>query len=411
MHNVQTQIRKLKIMKTLIQILFILIASSVYGQNIWEQVNFPDSLYIRKINAEKEGILFVSAGGSNDYNGLLRSYDNGNTWEILDLNFPFNPGLIIEISFSQDNILYINTAAGFCKSSDNGDSFEVISIFSNSINEIEFSPNNDAYGLGWGDLVRSSDGCTTWDTLFTSHSGLHFSDIDFGLDNEIYIVCRDMLNSGQKGFYRSFDNGSTWEHIGITDQQLESIAVSNIGDIIAGGEQGIFTSHDFGFTWNNVSDIIADKMKSYDGDKLIAGRGINNYSGCWFSEDWGTSWISLVDSILNPIVKDISITPSFTVYIQSNQIYKSINPILETRENQDFSRLELFPNPAKNILSILSPSLRKFEKYGVYDHFGQKVLRGEIYNNSLNISTLETGIYIIELESEKEIFRKIIIKE
>ena len=136
----------------------------------------------------------------------------------------------------------------------------------------------------------------------------------------------------------------------------------------------------------------------------------------WFSEDWGNTWVDLVDSVLNPHVRNISISPSNTVFIKSekwatytHQIYKSINPILETTNRQQLSKTELYPNPTNGLISILPK--RKFKNYVVFNQNGQEILSGGIENNSINISSLETGIYIVEHKSMNEIIRKIIIKK
>ena len=398
-------------MKRAILFLLILVANSTFSQNTWEEINFPDSLSIRDINAEKEGILFVSAEGANNYYGFFRSYDNGTTWQTLDLGYPFNTSMTNAIKYSQDDILYLKNTHGFLKSYDNGDTFEIASETSTTSNELIISPDNDIYGIGWSLLLRSSDGCVTWDTLFQTDWGVEFTDIDFGLNGEIYFVCRDMLLSGEMGFYRSFDNGSSWEHIGITDQQLESIAVGTEGQIIVGGAGGVFTSSDLGASWTFVAEINADVMESYDGDKLIAGRGINNYSGCWFSEDWGSSWVSLVDSVFDSFVKKISISPSFTIYIQSDKIYKSINPIVKTESESFYSEIVLFPNPVNNRLFLFTPTKTGIERYVIYNQNGIAVQSGKLINNSIDVTKIKSGLYIAEFEFNNKVIRNKIIIE
>jgi hypothetical protein len=71
-------------LKKLLQIVLVLISNFTFAQNIWEPVNFPDTLAPKALNAEKEGILFVATGADNEFFGLFRSYDDGTTWELLE---------------------------------------------------------------------------------------------------------------------------------------------------------------------------------------------------------------------------------------------------------------------------------------------------------------------------------------
>lgn len=406
-------------MKINILICILLISTFVIGQDIWEPIEFPDSLTITAINAEKEGLLIVAAENDEEFNWLFRSYDDGQTWETLDIEYPLNTASILSIVYSEEGTLYLGSNLGFLKSADDGNTLEIISIVGNGINEIRFSPNNDIYGLGWAYLVRSSDGCITWDTLIYSHWGHNFSDIDFGLNGEIYVASKAYQQNGT-GFYRSTDNGETWVNTGITEMDLSTLRVNSSGILVTGAfaPNEAFTSSDQGTTWNYVSDIDADVMESYADDKLIVGAHVNTNSGCWLSEDWGNTWIDLVDSILNPNVQDFSISPSNTVYIRSqksssfnHQLFKSINPLLKIEKSKLNSIIKLFPNPTNSKITVSSNNNEKLLNYIIYNLTGQKVQSGNYVNSEIDVSKLRPGLYIIELEFESRKARKRIIIE
>ena len=73
---------------------------------------------------------------------------------------------------------------------------------------------------------------------------------------------------------------------------------------------------------------------------------------------------------------------------------------------------EIYPNPANNFLNIVSYTVG-IEKINIYNMKGQIVLNKEVNNNqkSINISSLKTGIYLVDILSENtSVKRKLIIE-
>ena len=70
----------------------------------------------------------------------------------------------------------------------------------------------------------------------------------------------------------------------------------------------------------------------------------------------------------------------------------------------------MYPNPVKgNILHVISNEGMK--NYKIYNVMGQLVLQGQIKNDQINISSLNTGIFVVELNTYKEKITKKFIKE
>ena len=400
-------------MKNLLKILLLLISASTLAQNIWEPLNIPDSLNAVNVNAEKDGILFVSATSDNGFSGLFRSVDDGESWELLKVDPVYNIYIGL-IRYSLDGVLFVESPFGVWRSYDDGNSFELVSPDWNIFN-INFSPYNEIYLVGWFGIRRSVDGGNSWDSLFVTSYNDYIADIDFGLNGEIYAVGGAFIPPIECGFWRSLNNGETWENIGITDEHLQSVQVDDAGVIIVGGfsSDGVYESNDQGLTWTYLADIQADIMESYSNDLLIAGANINEAEGCWFSEDWGNTWINLVDNVLNPRVRNISVSPSNTVYIQSevdelynHNVFRSVNPILSAGIELKTPGMKLFPNPASNSLTILTANQFITEQFKIYNLLGNIVMAGKLNINQINVSELSTGIYILELESGNEFLRK-----
>jgi len=387
-----------------------------YAQSIWEPVSIPDSLIVIDINAEKEGIMLISAKSWNDHTGLYRSYDDGQSWQYLEVDSVYHHAYISEIRYNSSGRLFLIESFGIFVSDDNGDHYQLISPDIGSIDKLNFAPSGDVYAVGWGGILRSTNGGSVWDTLYDPVNSQFFSDIDFGLDGEIYAVGG---NFGEgNGFYRSLDNGLTWEAIGFPDDFRRSLRVNSEGNILVGGfgYNGMYQSTDQGSTWTFCSSIIADVMESFNDDQLIAGRCVNGYRGCWYSSDWGQSWVTLTDDQFNPRVDQISVSPSGYAYIKADtsgsldyKLFRSVNPLVGINSVEKNAGFVLYPNPMKDQLFISGNQIKKIDKIAIYSLTGQKMAVSKYQTNPILFPEIIPGIYIIEIQSGSGVFRKKII--
>ncbi len=75
----------------------------------------------------------------------------------------------------------------------------------------------------------------------------------------------------------------------------------------------------------------------------------------------------------------------------------------------DNSRVQLAPNPSKNVVKINSNS--KIDTITVYDCLGKVILTQTQNNNEINVEYFSKGVYIIEVVSENKKNYKKFIKE
>ena len=87
-----------------------------------------------------------------------------------------------------------------------------------------------------------------------------------------------------------------------------------------------------------------------------------------------------------------------------------ISNVSTTTETQNEIAFSIYPNPVKG--AILNVQIGKdLEDYKIYNIMGQLVLQGKISNGQINVSSLNTGVFIIETNTYKEKISKKIIKE
>lgn len=92
----------------------------------------------------------------------------------------------------------------------------------------------------------------------------------------------------------------------------------------------------------------------------------------------------------------------------NGEILKVDNSVLSINElSKDV--YSIFPNPVNNVLNVNLANNNKMEKLTISNIFGQTVLISKSKN--INISELSSGIYILNIETEKGIATKKIIKQ
>ena len=71
--------------------------------------------------------------------------------------------------------------------------------------------------------------------------------------------------------------------------------------------------------------------------------------------------------------------------------------------------IDIYPNPANNILRISTNNDDIVEQIIIYDVTGQVVLKDRPLDNAVGVSGLKPGIYIIEVSSKYWVFTKKLI--
>lgn len=386
-----------------------LTATRVVSQENWQPINFPDTLLVRKINCEKEGTILIATGDNSNYSGLFRSIDYGATWEHLTIDTIIDWASIYSMKYHPDGDLFIGCSFGIYRSHDNGDNFEHVYDGGNIIS-INIAPDSGIFATTWSYILHSKDLGNTWDTAcFSSAPNMCFTDMAFGLNQEIYATANSYSNSGE-GFYRSLDNGENWENTGITDIFLDFIEVSPAGMIITGGEDAdLFQSEDRGNTWTEREYVGANRInRDYNGTLYAYNDYWPKWKGYRISGDWGTSWSDPDSITIDKYVIGLSISDQQYIYlITSNSsdsdtcIYRSINPILKNKVPVKKDQFSVYPNPVVSQIR-LNYLPDKATNYVISDVTGKEIISGKLSSSVINVSQLPSGIYMISVYGLKE---------
>jgi hypothetical protein len=121
----------------LFQLLYI--TNSVFAQDFWEILPFPDNQNISTIKINSAGEIFAGTVTGYQENGVFRSYDEGLTWEMILNTGNFQ---IFTMSINPMGNIFVGTGDGFypfLASFDNGVNWDTIPVpFSSGFGEIAF---------------------------------------------------------------------------------------------------------------------------------------------------------------------------------------------------------------------------------------------------------------------------------
>ncbi len=278
------------------------------------------------IYPKSPGVIYVATGddngtygtGDNFYSvGLIKSYYGGLMWETTNLSKELADKYVISrvlVHPDNYNIVIVGTSAG---------------------------------------ILKSTDGGKTWESKLANY---YIKDMEFMLDDPNVINATSFSNVGQATFFRSTDNGNTWDviqNVSGASRIAITVSESNPDKVWAIASRAGYSSfHSFhissdrGATWVRMLDYtisanILGRWEGIDGDSLV---GQGNYDLClavnpndedeifvgginiWESDDGGnsfkraSSWVD--DSQTIPYVHadqhDLAFKPSTNTLFVTN---------------------------------------------------------------------------------------------
>lgn len=85
--------------------------------------------------------------------------------------------------------------------------------------------------------------------------------------------------------------------------------------------------------------------------------------------------------------------------------------LVSTNDIAVSQEINIYPNPASNILYIEGSIMHKRKTISIYNTLAQQEIRKNTNQNQIDISALKNGIYILEVEVDGKKYRKKVIKE
>ncbi len=90
----------------------------------------------------------------------------------------------------------------------------------------------------------------------------------------------------------------------------------------------------------------------------------------------------------------------------------TVETVLGTEETLLKNAITVYPNPANNYIKINYPLTVKINRTAIYDVNGKEIISGESDKNTIiDVSSLSSGLYFIQIEIRNTILIKRFVKE
>ncbi|MCL6296722.1 T9SS type A sorting domain-containing protein [Jejuia spongiicola] len=151
------------------------------------------------------------------------------------------------------------------------------------------------------------------------------------------------------------------------------------------------------FTYN---DINKDPMVAFEDNEDQVNGGINN------ARDQNRSACGEDPNNFQMDCRDFP-----RKYVFQDAVFDSTGATLSIDNSPTLHSVSLYPNPTTSELFINTPSNINLKSYSIHDIFGRLITTKDIKNHPIDMSNLQSGMYLITLKSDAENITKRIVKE
>lgn len=134
-----------------------------------------------------------------------------------------------------------------------------------------------------------------------------------------------------------------------------------------------------------VTDVFSVPASAYSGDKTVGMRVVLRYNAAQMNPCGTFSYGEVEDYAVK------------------------ISPTLGVNDNVKANAIQVYPNPAVDLLNITKVSDKA--TYTIFNMAGQAVSKGKVTNNKVQVSQLEKGVYMIAVDNGGEVSQVKFIKK
>lgn len=316
-------------------------------------------------------VFFINAntGFAVGLDGIILKTTNGGTnWTLQSNGVPFS---LNSVFFTDINTGYVVGGIEnltiqvqyIFKTNDGGINWVAQSTGTQALNSVFFTNTNTGYTVGvQGTILKTTNGGLTW---ITQPSGTIRT-----LYSVFFIDSNTGFAVGDSGtILKTINGGTNWISQSIT-----------------------------GNTYLN-SVYFTDTNTGY-----IVGGNYNYNTILYRTTDGGNSWSTMSSSLTYPLNSVFFPSASIGYAVGSDLSIIKYDASLGIKGKDKFTEINIYPNPAKENITIESNSITK-QKMEIVNLLGQIVYSGYIFHKAtIDISTFPSGVYLVKLIADNEIF-------
>ena len=375
---------------------------------------------VRAISLEADGKILV-VGNFTSYDGVAEN-------RIIRLNTDGTKDYSFNAGTGFDNPAYAIAIQADGKILVGGNFTSYDGVAENRIIRLNTDGTNDSSfitGAGFDDSVQAiivqADGKILVGGNFTSYNG----------GNENYII---RLNTdGTKDYSFNAGTGFNSTVYTITTQTDTKIVVGGNYTSYNGGSENYIIrlntdgTKDSSFNTGTGFNSIVYAIETQADGKILLGGNFSTYNGIAenriirlntdgtkdSSFNAGTGFNSTVYAITLQADGKILVRGNFSTYkgdnSSANLIGLHTEASLGTTSFTDTNSFVVYPNPVNDVLHFQSNEFSLIKAIKIYDLQGKLIL--EVKNNTINVSNLSKGLYLVKILTGDREFTKKIIKE
>jgi len=389
----------------------------------------PDNMYfcsIKKTLSEVGSSVDEDVLTKGGY-GVYSSTDGGYNWTLSTAGMPSNSS-VRRIVLDHDNpeTLYasLNKNGGLYKSTDKGINWTKINT-PDAVKSVNYFHMNKSTGhmyictgerstdISEGGVWKSIDNGSTWTRIFIAPSVWQAETSPINPDllviscgGQSASLAEDFMNPG---VYLSFDAGNSWEKVNNNLGQPNKI-VEVMPDPY---NESLLWCASWGSGWSK-GIIKTEEIKAICSDVTVnAGEEVTLYAHGSIGKELDYIW-SAPEEIEDGVAYKHKL--SFTAPYVANDSVIKINLGVSNNEGSDnidvnitikatgtslsdtaHQNVTLFPNPAEKFITV--KDINMDANYTVLSASGKEMMRSE--QSQINISNLDTGYYILKIQSKQ----------
>jgi PKD repeat protein/photosystem II stability/assembly factor-like uncharacterized protein len=227
---------------------------------------------------ETSKTIYIATGDrdaqDNHSIGILKSTDNGLTWNETGLSFDVSDNVMANrllLDPNDDNTIIAAVSGGVYKTTNGGDSWDLLAV--KTFIDMEYKPGDYSILYGStsnGDIYKSTDGGSNWASVKSLSAGRIELAVTPANDAVVYAVVGG-TNNGLYGIYKSTDSGASFDRVFNGTTTGNNLLGWYKGDNYSEGGQAFY-------------DLAI--AASPEDENIVLIGGINT----WRSKDGGTNW-------------------------------------------------------------------------------------------------------------------------
>jgi len=245
--------------------------SSNNGNN-WQEINEGVPIGGGTSGYEIYSILATSTDifiGTSKEGRIFRSSDDGDNWTQVYASSVLSNIAFCLSSTAGGSILAGLDGTGIIRSTDNGDTWNTTSLTNNNIRQMALADNGDVLAVTNVGVYKSSDDGVSW-TL--SNNGI--------TNTNTYAIHKNSLGTifctaGVSKIFKSTDNGNNWTEVGtgLPSSIIYYLNSNSTNDLYAGTLFGLYKSTNDGNTWteDGLENKIVKTLHFNSSNDLFAG--------------------------------------------------------------------------------------------------------------------------------------------